>query len=320
VSVTNRRVAIRDVTPQVDGGRYPAKGSLGEPVRVEADVFADSHDLIRATVCWRRKGQRRWQESPMRLVVNDRWRGEFEPDELGRYEFRVTGWIDRFASWQRDTRKKLEAGVATSVDLLIGADLLAEVRDRAKGADRDAIDHLHATLIDERLDLPTRAAPSLTDEADALVVRNDARRFATESDRFELRVDRARARFSSWYELFPRSASAEPGRHGTFDDVIARLPYVASMGFDVLYLPPIHPIGTEHRKGRNNSVVADEGDPGSPWAIGSAEGGHHTVHPELGTIEDLRRLVAACGEHGLELALDIAFQCAPDHPWVTEHP
>jgi starch synthase (maltosyl-transferring) len=320
VSVTNRRVAIRDVAPQVDGGRYPAKGSLGEPVHVEADVFADSHDLIRATVCWRRKGQRRWQESPMRLLINDRWCGEFEPDELGRYEFRVTGWIDRFASWQRDTRKKLDAGVATSVDLLIGAELLAEVRDRATGADHDALDHLHATLTDERLDLPTRAAPSLTEEADALVVRNDARRFATESDRFELRVDRARARFSTWYELFPRSASPEPGRHGTFDDVIDRLPYVASMGFDVLYLPPIHPIGTEHRKGRNNSVVAEESDPGSPWAIGSADGGHHDIHPELGTIEDFRRLVAACGDHGLELAMDIAFQCAPDHPWVTEHP
>jgi starch synthase (maltosyl-transferring) len=320
VSVTNRRVSIRDVSPQVEAGRYPAKASRGAPVTVEADVFADSHDLIRATVCWRRQGQRRWQEAPMTSVVNDRWRGEFTPDELGRYEFRVTGWIDRFGTWQRDTIKKLDANVATSVDLLIGAELLEEVRDRASGADLDELDRLHATLTDERLELHARAAPSLTEEADALVVRNDARRFAAESDRLPLRVDRERARYSTWYELFPRSASPEPGRHGTFDDVIARLPYVASMNFDVLYLPPIHPIGEVHRKGRNNSVIAQPDDPGSPWAIGSDEGGHHAIHPELGTIEDFRRLVVACEDHGLELAMDIAFQCAPDHPWVAEHP
>jgi starch synthase (maltosyl-transferring) len=320
VSVTNRRVSIRDVSPQVEAGRYPAKASRGAPVTVEADVFADSHDLIKATVCWRRKGQRRWEEAPMTLVVNDRWRGEFTPEELGRYEYRVTGWIDRFGTWQRDTIKKLDANVATSVDLLIGAELLEEVRDRAAGADRDELDRLHATLTDERLDLPARAAPSLTEEADALVVRHDARRFAAESERLPLRVDRERARYSTWYELFPRSASPEPGRHGTFDDVMARLPYVASMGFDVLYLPPIHPIGKVHRKGRNNSVIAQPDDPGSPWAIGSDDGGHHAIHPELGTIEDFRRLVAACQDHGLELAMDIAFQCAPDHPWVTEHP
>jgi starch synthase (maltosyl-transferring) len=320
VAVTNRRVAIRDVSPQVDGGRYPAKGSLGEPVVVEADVFADSHDLIHAAVCWRRKGQRRWQESPMELIVNDRWQGEFLPDELGPYEFRITGWIDRFGSWQRDTAKKLDAGVATSTDLLIGAELIAEVRERAKGADRTELDRLHASLTDERLDLPARAAATLTEEADTLVDRNDSRRFASTSDRFTVRIDRERARYSTWYELFPRSASPEPGRHGTLDDVVARLPYVASMGFDVLYLPPIHPIGREHRKGRNNSVISGPEDPGSPWAIGSAEGGHHDIHPELGTIEDFRRLVAACGDHGLELAMDIAFQCAPDHPWVTEHP
>jgi starch synthase (maltosyl-transferring) len=320
VSVTNRRVSIRDVSPQVDGGRYPAKASRGEPVTVEADVFADSHDLIDATVSWRRQGERRWQEAPMRALVNDRWQGEFTPDGIGRYEYRVTGWIDRFGTWQRDTNKKLDANVATSVDLLIGAELLEEVIDRAEGADLDELKRLHANLTDERLDLPARAAPALTDEADALVVRNDARRFAAQSDPLPLRVDRERARYSTWYELFPRSASPEPGRHGTFDDVIARLPYVASMGFDVLYLPPIHPIGEVHRKGRNNSVIAEPGDPGSPWAIGSDEGGHHDIHPELGTIEDFRRLVAACADHGLELAMDIAFQCAPDHPWVAEHP
>jgi starch synthase (maltosyl-transferring) len=318
VSPTNRRVAIRAVRPQVDGGRYPAKRSVGELIDVEADVFTDSHDGILATVCWRPKGARRWDEAPMVHLGNDRYRGEFTVDEPGRYEFRVTGWIDRFGTWQRDTRTKLEAGVATSVDLAIGADLLAALK--ARGEDRDEVERLRERLVDERYELPARAEPALTDAATALVARLDGRAHATASDRYDLRVDRERARFSSWYELFPRSASPEPGRHGTFDDVIGRLPYVADLGFDVLYLPPIHPIGRTHRKGRNNSVVSEPGDVGSPWAIGSAEGGHDAIHPELGTIDDFRRLVAACGDHGLELAMDIAFQCAPDHPWVTEHP
>ncbi|MFA9444574.1 alpha-1,4-glucan--maltose-1-phosphate maltosyltransferase [Egicoccus sp. AB-alg6-2] len=320
MGITNRRVSIRAVSPRVDGGRYPAKTSRGETVVVEADVFADSHDLIDAVVCWRRAGQRRWYEAPMVPLANDRWRGEFVIDALGRHEFRVVGWIDRFATWQRDTRKKLAAEVATDVDLAIGAELLREVRERASGEDADLLQVLAEQLLDTSAPADERATPALAPETSELVARSDARRFATESDRYPLRVDREKARYSTWYELFPRSASPEPGRHGTFDDVIGRLPYVAAMGFDVLYLPPIHPIGTIHRKGRNNAVEAEAGDPGSPWAIGSAEGGHDAIHPELGTIKDFRRLVKACGEHGLELALDIAFQCAPDHPWVHEHP
>ena len=317
---TNRRVSIRDVSPCVDGGRYPAKTSRGETVTVEADIFADSHDLIRAAVCWRKLGQRRWNESPMRLLANDRWRGEFVLDDLGRHEFRVIGWIDRFGSWQRDTRKKLDAAVASDVDLAIGADLLASVAERASGEDAELLAAMRATLLDTTRERDERSELALAPAAGELVARNDERRFATESDRYPLRVDRERARYSTWYELFPRSAAPEPGRHGTFADVIERLPYVARMGFDVLYLPPIHPIGRKHRKGRNNAVEAGPDDPGSPWAIGSDEGGHEAIHPELGTMADLQRLVNACGEHGLELALDIAFQCAPDHPWVREHP
>jgi starch synthase (maltosyl-transferring) len=318
VSASNRRVAIRAVRPQVDGGRYPAKRSVGELIDVTADVFADSHDAILAAVHWRPKGARRWDETPMVHLGNDRWQGEFSVDEPGRYEFRITGWIDRFGTWQRDTRTKLEAGVATSVDLAIGAELLAGLT--ARGEDRTEVQRLHDQLLDERYELPSRAASALSADATALVRRLDARAHATTSDRYDLRVDRERARFSAWYELFPRSASDEPGRHGTFDDVVARLPYVADLGFDVLYLPPIHPIGRTHRKGRNNSVVAEPGDVGSPWAIGAEEGGHDAIHPDLGTIDDLRKLVAACQDHGLELAMDIAFQCAPDHPWVSEHP
>ena len=320
MGVTNRRVAIRHMTPSVEAGRYPAKTSRGEQVAVEADVFADSHDLIRAAVSWRPQGRRRWHEAPMRPLGNDRWRATFVPDDLGRHEFRVTGWIDRFGSWQRDTRKKLDAGVATDVDLAIGAELLAEVHGDATGPDAALLDALRAELLDASRPHAERAAAALTDATADLVARNDGRRFATASDAYPLRVDRERARYSTWYELFPRSTSPEPDRPGTLDDVIARLPYVQAMGFDVLYLPPIHPIGTVHRKGRNNSVQAQPDEPGSPWAIGSADGGHDTVHPELGTLDDVARLVAACQDHGLELALDIAFQCAPDHPWVREHP
>jgi starch synthase (maltosyl-transferring) len=317
---TNRRVAIRGIRPLVDGGRFPATGSLGEPVVVEADVFADSHDLVAAVVRWRPAASGAWTDVPMTQLVNDRWHAALEPDQLGRHEFQVIGWIDHFATWQRDTAAKLAAGVATEVDLHIGAALIADAAARAGGDDSETLRRLHGLLNDATADLTERAAPSLTSETTDLMARHDPRRHAAESDVCQLRVDRARARFSSWYELFPRSASPEPGRHGTFDDVIARLPYVRGLGFDVLYLPPIHPIGVAYRKGANNRVTAQPGEPGSPWAIGNADGGHTAIHPELGTLDDFHRLIGAAAEHGLELAMDIAFQCSPDHPWVAEHP
>jgi starch synthase (maltosyl-transferring) len=317
---TNRRVAIRGIRPLVDGGRFPAAGSLGEPVVVEADVFADSHDLVAAVVRWRPVGAGSWTDVSMTQLVNDRWRAAFEPDQLGRHEFQVLGWIDHFSTWQRDTAAKLAAGVATEVDLQMGSALIADAAGRAGGDDSESLRRLHGLLHDANADLPERAAASLTSEATELMARHDARRYAAESDVCQLRVDRARARFSSWYELFPRSASPEPGRHGTFDDVIARVPYVRALGFDVLYLPPIHPIGVAYRKGANNRVSANAGEPGSPWAIGNADGGHTAIHPELGTLDDFLRLIGAAAEHGLEVAMDIAFQCSPDHPWVAEHP
>jgi starch synthase (maltosyl-transferring) len=320
VTYNNHRVRIRDIRPQVSGGQYPAKASVGEPVHVEADVFADSHDLVSAVVCWRRQGQRRWSETALEPLINDRWEAELSIDEIGRYEFRIVGWIDRFRTWQRDTRKKLDADVATDVDLQIGANVIRQAADRADGTDRDQLVELYDRLLDEGRGHAGRAEPALTDAATELVRRNDARSFATESERLRLHVDRERARCSSWYELFPRSAAAEPGRHGTFEDVIARLPYVQGLGFDVLYLPPIHPIGVTYRKGANNRVEAEPGEPGSPWAIGNADGGHKAIHPELGTAKDFRRLVKAVASHGMELAMDIAFQCSPDHPWVDEHP
>ncbi|MDX1658669.1 MAG: alpha-1,4-glucan--maltose-1-phosphate maltosyltransferase [Nitriliruptorales bacterium] len=315
-------MSIRGVRPQVDCGRFPAKRSVGEPIDVEADILADSHDLIGAVVLWRPAGADDWDEASMELVANDRWRGTVEADEPGRYEFTIRAWIDRFATWQRDMAKRVDAGVSTEIDLQVGAEIIAAAMNNStEAAAKDALQRAHDALLDDSQPVPRRADEALSEELAELVSANDDRRFATTFDRtLEIRVDRERARFSSWYEFFPRSAAPEPGRHGTFDDAIARLPYVASMGFDVVYLPPIHPIGKTHRKGPNNVTEAGPDDPGSPWAIGSSEGGHKSVHPELGTLEDFDRFVAAADEHGLEVALDIAFQCSPDHPWVSEHP
>jgi starch synthase (maltosyl-transferring) len=306
-----RRVVIEGVTPEIDGGRFPIKRACGETVVVEADVFADGHDVLSARLSYRHEQDARWTEVPMDFLGNDRWRASFAASRLGCYRYRVAGWIDHFATWRRDMRKKLDAEQRVPIELLIGAQLIQEAGRRAAGDDRARL---------QRWPEADRIELALSGEVDQLVARYPDRSYETTYDReLTVLVDREKARFSAWYELFPRSCSAVPGRHGTFKDCEARLPYVASMGFDVLYLPPIHPIGKTHRKGRNNAPTAGPDDPGSPWAIGSDEGGHTAVHPELGTLEDFKRFVTAAQSHGLEVALDIAFQCSPDHPYVKEH-
>jgi starch synthase (maltosyl-transferring) len=321
VEPTPQRVVIGGVTPQVDGGRFRAKRVVGEPIRVEADVLTDGHDRVAAAVRYRHEGTTEWTDVPMVPIGNDRFAATFVADHLGPHEFTVVGWVDRFVTWRSDLVKRLAAETVTDVDLVIGADLL---EDMAGDVDVDEAAELTAAataLRDPDRPLDERADDALDGDLAALVARVDPRRFATTLPRsLPLQVDRPRARFSSWYELFPRSAALEPGQHGTLRDVEGWLPYVADMGFDVLYLPPIHPIGVTARKGPNNAETAGPDDVGSPWAIGSAEGGHRAIHPELGTHEDFDHLVAACIEHGVELAMDIAFQCAPDHPYVTEHP
>jgi starch synthase (maltosyl-transferring) len=322
-----RRVVIEGITPCLDGGRFPIKRVVGDMLRVEADVFADGHDELAVRLSWRHEGADPalpWSEQPMEPLGNDRWRAEIRLDAIGRTRYAVVGWIDRLASWERDLRKRLEAGQDVSVDLLIGADLIdgAARRAVAAGARPDAA-QLLAWAQDLRATtaLETRAQLALDQSLVVLAERYPDRELAT-TTKANLRVivDREKARFSAWYELFPRSTSPDPTRHGTFKDVIARLPYVAGMGFDVLYLPPIHPIGRNFRKGPNNNVEASPADPGVPWAIGSPEGGHTAVHPELGTLQDFRALIAAAREQGIEIALDIAFQASPDHPWVKDHP
>jgi starch synthase (maltosyl-transferring) len=308
-------VTIEGVSPEVDAGRFPGKRSLGERVAIEADVFADGHDAISCVIRYRRQSDSEWSEAPMVALGNDRWRGEFTVTELGRYVYTVQGWIDRFRTWRLQLAKRVAAGQDVALELEVGARLVEEAAQRAQGADSSALLKLAEAVRNPRGGV-AGVDKDLIDLMDRYPDRSEA---VTYSRELEVLVDPLRARFSAWYELFPRSAG-EPGRHGTFRDVELRLPYIASMGFDVLYLPPIHPIGRTNRKGANNSTHAAPGEPGSPWAIGSAEGGHKAIHPELGTLDDFRHLVRMAGEQGLALALDIAFQCSPDHPYIREHP
>jgi starch synthase (maltosyl-transferring) len=298
----------------------------GERLEVEAHCFADGHDVLRVQLLWRNEADAAWQHAPMTAHPNDVWRAAFTPPVPGRYRYTVCAWVDTFASWRHELSRRVDADdirlAARSGALLIdaAAQRAGDARDRAALAEWAIA--LDARAVDAGAsDSATLKAMALDAALGAVAARYPDRhlevRYAAE---LPLTVDRERARFSSWYELFPRSASPEPGRHGTLRDVEARLPYIAEMGFDVLYLPPIHPIGRDKRKGPNNTLAAGPDDVGSPWAIGAAEGGHKDILPALGTPEDFRRLVAAAARHGLEIALDIAFQCAPDHPYVKAHP
>lgn len=315
-----QRVIIEGVKPEIDAGQFPVKRAVGEKVVVEADIYADGHDALSAVLLYRKQGDEKWTEAPMDFLVNDRWRGSFKVTEPGRYHYTIQAWVDDFKSWQRGFAKKVEAGQSVEIDVLVGARLVEQASERASGLDEISLKEW-AQILAAPEKPEERIRIALSEELETVMARYPQRRFATTFKRqLTVVVDRERARFSSWYEMFPRSCAPEPGRHGTFKDCISRLPYVAEMGFDILYLPPIHPIGRTHRKGKNNIPVSDPDDPGSPWAIGAAEGGHKAIHPELGTLEDFRELVEKCREYGLEIALDIAFQCTPDHPYVKEHP
>ncbi|MFN3890805.1 MAG: alpha-1,4-glucan--maltose-1-phosphate maltosyltransferase [Beijerinckiaceae bacterium] len=309
------RVAIEDIAPSVDGGRWPAKRVLGDEIAVEADIFSDGHDIIDCDVVWRRKGAGEWRRSAMEMRANDRWRGVFEPPEIGVYEFAVEAWRDPFASWASDVAKKAAAGLSLEVEIQEGSALVALARSRDP-----ALQSYWRALEDQNADEPQKFAMLLSADLCELMRQHGPRSGVSRSETFEVIVDRKRAAFSSWYELFPRSASNDAERHGSFTDVIARLPYIRDLGFDVVYFPPIHPIGFTNRKGRNNSLSASADDPGSVYAIGSAEGGHDAIHPQLGSMADFERLAREAAEQGLEIALDIAWQCSPDHPWLKEHP
>jgi starch synthase (maltosyl-transferring) len=315
-----KRVVISSVQPEIEAGRFPAKRVVGEKVVVTADIFVDGHDSVAARLFYRKKGATEWQETLMSFLLNDRWRGEFTVQELGEYQFTLSAWVDHFTTWQKALGKKYEAGQDVSVELLMGAQFLEEGATRASGDDSRRLHEL-AVILREVDNHARSVSVALNKESSDLMGRYPDTRFATCYEKeLDVLVDRKKALFSTWYERFPRSCCTESGKHGTFRDCERLLPEIARMGFDVLYLPPIHPIGRTKRKGINNSPVGASGDPGSPWAIGAEEGGHKSIHSELGTMEDFESLLRKAGEYGIELALDIALQCSPDHPYVREHP
>jgi starch synthase (maltosyl-transferring) len=330
-----RRAVISGVQPEIDAGRFPAKRTVGETVVVEADVFCDGHDEPSCALLWRYKADSDWQSTPMAPIGQDRWRGQFEVDTLGFYRFTVLGWVDHFKTWRHDLQKRVAADQELGVDLRIGAEMIGAAAERAEAAgnadDAGMLTEFSSqigggksanTAMSEKKPAESkRAERALDGMLVGLMARWPDQSFAQRYEReLSVEVDRRRARFSSWYELFPRSTATEPGEHGTFEDCERRLSYIAEMGFDVVYLPPIHPIGREHRKGQNNARVAVGDDVGSPWAIGSIEGGHKAIHPKLGTLADFRQLVERARTLDIDIALDIAFQAAPDHPYVDTHP
>jgi starch synthase (maltosyl-transferring) len=311
------RAVIENVAPEIDSGSVFIKRSIGETVTVEADIFADGHDRLSAVLKFRFEKNVKWREMPMEPLANDRWRGKFVVSAAGRYFYTVEAWADHFKSWQATVQKKLEARQKISAELQIGAELIQAAAGRASALDAAQLEAWAAELRTGECSTGRPLDQSLA----ALMSRHDDRKFATTYEKIlGVVVDPVRACFGAWYEMFPRSFATNGEKHGTFKDCEAQLPRLAGMGFDVLYLPPIHPIGKSFRKGKNNNVNCAPDEPGSPWAIGSSEGGHKSIHPELGTLEDFRRLIEKARGLGIEVAMDIAFQCSPDHPYVREHP
>jgi starch synthase (maltosyl-transferring) len=320
-AMTIDRHVIEAITPLVDCGRYPAKRIVGEPCVVEADIFRDGHDVIRAVIKWRRARDRRFSEAPMELVENDRWRGEFPLSENARYVFTIEAWTDRYASWLSDFAKKARAGRDVAPDLLEGIVLLQTIAARARGADRALL----ASVVRQAREYSGMGAAEAVGIVSAPEVVEAAARLGERAEAnlapglFEAIADRPAARFGAWYEIFPRSQGA-PGKAATLREAEERLRYIHDLGFDVVYLTPIHPIGVTNRKGANNQLSAGDSSPGSPWAIGNEAGGHTAIEPALGTLADFDHFVEAAAKLGMEIALDFAIQCSPDHPWVREHP
>jgi starch synthase (maltosyl-transferring) len=317
-AIAQPRLAIEAVQPIIEGGRFASKCLCGREFPVTAVIFSDGHEQLAADLLWRASGEATWQRVPMQALGNDHWSATLRIDQQGRGEFAIEAWLDVYASFRQELVKKLGAGVPVELELQEGAQLVRRIAAQAPQQLRGEL----AALI-ERMEASQsqteREAVLIDPSVNELMRRAEYRPHLLRTPNYPLDVERSLAEFASWYELFPRSLGDEQ-RHGTFADVHARIPEIARMGFDVLYFPPIHPIGRAHRKGPNNSLKAGPGDPGSPYAIGSEEGGHEAVHPQLGSLEDFRQLVRVAREHGLEVALDFAVQCSPDHPWLKQHP
>jgi starch synthase (maltosyl-transferring) len=316
------RVVIEHVTPEIDSGRFAVKRVAGDLVHVEADIFADGHDVLDAHLFYRHDAEAEdaWHDMRMTFINNDHWSVEFPVASLGIYRYRIEAWVDAFATWRRDFQLRLTVNQDIESELQVAAGLLAAASRNARGDDAMALASRSAALV-STTPVGERSQLALDEALLPLMLQFAPRGSVASYHRGQrVQVDRPLARFSAWYEMFPRSTADVPGKHGTFRDTIARLPYIEELGFDILYLPPVHPIGEVNRKGRNNAPRAEEGDFGSPWGIGSRLGGHTAVHPDLGSLEDFRALVKAAKARNIEVALDIAYQVAPDHPWVKEHP
>lgn len=314
-------LVIESIKPSIEEGKFPVKCIAGNEFRVEADIFKDGHDVLGASILYKKKSEVSWHEVPMAFLENDRWQGVFVPEENTRYLYMIEAWVDAAATWISDTGKKCGRYASVSSDIPEGVEILKKTRALAKGEDGKKIDQLIRGL---ELSKGESAEVSKLIQGDGvreILARYPVKRLATQSEKtFELVADRNRAECGAWYEIFPRSQGTKKNKSATFKDCIQRLPEIKRMGFDVLYLTPIHPIGTTKRKGPNNSLVADKNSPGSPWAIGSSAGGHKAIHPELGTLKDFDDFRQAAEEQGIEIAMDVAFQCSPDHPYVKEHP
>ena len=314
-----RTVWIGNVQPELEGGRYPVKREVGDLFDVTADILREGHEALAAVLLYRPIKDTRWREVRMEPVDNDRWTARFPLEENTRYLYTIEAYPDAYRTWAADLKKRVAAGMEVGSELLEGAELLRRTLPHAAGADRQRIESRLAAVAKSSTAAQTRLL--LDEETAELVGTYPDRSAASRYDReLEVVVDRLPARVGAWYEMFPRSSGRTPGQHGTFRDCIARLPAVAAMGFEVVYFPPIHPVGRSFRKGKNNSLTPGHDDPGSPWAIGNEQGGHKAVEPGLGTLEDFRAVVRAARQAGMEVALDYALQCSPDHPYVTEHP
>jgi len=310
------RAVIEDVKPSIDGGEFPIKRIVGERVRLTADVFGDGHDIVNAHLAYKHDSEKTWKKVPMKAVINDLWEVEFGLKKIGFYTYKLEAWVDYALNWQHEIKRKIQDDQHVASELQDGVKYLDAIKAKKH---KDFLAEAKK-LFETKGSYSKAIEVAQSAELKKIFEEYPYQTFVTSSRDFRVKVDRERAGFSTWYEFFPRSAGDSVHKHGTFKDAIERLPYVAEMGFDVLYFPPIHPIGEKNRKGKNNATDAEEGDVGSPWAIGSKLGGHKDIHPELGTMKDFKALVKAAGGLGVEIALDFALQCAPDHPYVKEYP
>lgn len=317
--LNQKRVVIDLVSPQINCGDHSIKRVLDEIVNVQAHVLVDGHDVIAASVLYKHENERKWQESRMQEVGNDEWNASFTVTKQGFYSYKVQGWVDHALNWQHGIGRKIDDNQHVKSELLEGAELIKPLLKKVSKTDTSYLENL-ITWFQNDADYDKAIKEAVSDRLHGILIKHPEKFHANESQEFKVYVDRLKARFSTWYEFFPRSASETPGKHGTFKDCERLLPRVAKMGFDTLYFPPIHPIGEVNRKGKNNTTEAHEGDVGSCWGIGSKHGGHKAIHPELGTLEDFKNLIKKAKDQGIEIAMDYALQAAPDHPWVKDHP